>query len=266
MAITTLTLYILISSSIVTLAVFTFVGFLIYRSSKKRTEGILYLIAFYFCIGLGELFLILGMWHDVYISNVNIISGVLETGYTLFYGIGYIVLYIFLNRHILQDNEIVRSLIVIALTLIFGIVSTLIFSEIYYEIENPIFYQTVNMTGPDIPLYLPTLGIAITLFAPVFLIIHVRMIWMLIKMTRIVEDKVEKFGFVVIFGAIVCLILSIISASLFTIPSIYNYPILPTLLHTLRFLFIYFGLWLGYFGWVFPEWLQKKVERFTKEK
>ncbi|MBK5114025.1 MAG: hypothetical protein JJE41_10370 [Candidatus Heimdallarchaeota archaeon] len=88
---------------------------------------------------IAEILITVGQWYYTFVSETNPITGYLELSFAFFYAIGYIFFYFFANRHILEDNDLVKSLTSILLTVIVSFATSLMFSEIVNQKVNPIF-------------------------------------------------------------------------------------------------------------------------------
>ncbi|MBK5114024.1 MAG: hypothetical protein JJE41_10365 [Candidatus Heimdallarchaeota archaeon] len=101
---------------------------------------------------------------------------------------------------------------------------------------------------------------------PIFLFIHLRIIFEIAKIRKSTKDPISKTGFTLIFFTIVCFVLSTIIASGFIIPNVGNHPGVITAMHTLRLLIVIIAVFLGYLGWTLPTWLRKRIQDANSEK
>lgn len=256
---TGLSWYILITATLVTVSLFFFVILLIRKFIIKKTIGIILLMIFYFGLTLGELLNTVGLWYYSFISTSSPVSAYLELTFSLFVALGYIFLYLFMTRHIIRDNDLIKASTSILLATLIGIITTLMLSEVFFDVPEPKFFHELPMIGTNINQYLPSLLAGVLIFIPIFLFIHIRIIIRLFFIRRNVEEKLERWGFTYIIISLASFILSAISASLFTIPGIQLYPWLIIFFHTMRIIFLEIGLIVGYFGWIFPDWLRERI-------
>jgi len=261
LAITGITWYFLISAIVVSVGTIIFVILMIRQCFIKRTQGAIILSLFYLFLAIAEILNTAGLWYSVFISEINKVSAYMELSFPLFYGIGYLFLYNFLVRHIVQDNDLIKSSISIILVLFIGIICSFMFAEVFYDISDPIAYQLIYMDGPDIIQFLPTLFAGIFIFLPIFLLVHIRIIVIIFRIRRVVNTPLEKIGFSFILFSLIFLISSSLVASLFTITGIEEIPGIYALLHSLRTFLLGIGLLFGYFGWIFPTWLKGAIDK-----
>ena len=107
-----------------------FNGILLRLFFKKKTIGTALLLVFHSCITIAEILNTFGLWYFAFVSEESILSKISELAFVLFYAVGYLFLYIFANRHILQDNDIVKGLTTTILSLIVGIIFGIMIGEI----------------------------------------------------------------------------------------------------------------------------------------
>ncbi|MBD3191061.1 MAG: hypothetical protein GF308_10475 [Candidatus Heimdallarchaeota archaeon] len=259
MDITGLTWYFLISAILIVVGTFVFVGILINHFIKKRTIGTALLTISFICIALAELLNGTGLWYYVFGSQTSKVSGYLELNFTTMYSIAFLFLYYFANRHILKDNDIIKSVTSISLAVLTGVISTMLFTQLRDDNINSMYYTTLFMEGPNIMQYTPTMLSGLLLFVPIFLFVLLRIIIRLLLVRGKVDNPIAKSGFSFILYSMVSLVLAIIVASLFTIPGVGNSPVAITIIQTLRLLFNSIAIVFGYFGWILPDWLKRMI-------
>lgn len=266
MAVNGTTWYFLISTLNLSICAIISVILLIRHSIIKKTQGVILLTIFYFLITIGEILNCIGLWLSAFVIDIGKTSAYLELCFPLFYGIGYLFLYFFLSRHMMQDKDVIKAIISIILAVLIGMVFSFMISEVFYDVANPKVYQMIFMDGPELNQYLPSLLGGSLILIPIFLLVHVRTIILAMRFSRAVSDPQEKSGFSFIQAAIYCLILSSLIASLFTITGIEEIWGLYSLLHSLRIFFLFLGLLFGYFGWIYPDWLKNYIKRRIDKK
>lgn len=259
MDITGLTWYFLISAILIVVATLSFVGILINHFIKKRTIGTALLTISFICIALAELLNGSGLWYYVFGSQTSKVSGYLQLNFTTMYSIAFLFLYYFANRHILKDNDIIKSVTSILLGVLTGVISTMLFTQLREGKTDSLYYSTLFMNGVNIKQYTPTTLSGMLLFVPVFIFVLLRIIIRLLMVRSKVDNPIAKSGFSFILYSMVSLVLAIIVASLFTIPGVGNSPVLVTIIQTFRMLFNLTAVVLGYFGWILPDWLKRMI-------
>jgi len=233
--------------------------FLLFRQFlKKKTIGTALLAISFLFIAFGEIATAVGETLYFFKGDSHWV-GYLILFYPFFYSIGYIFFYYFANRHILQDKDFVRVMTTVFLTTIISFTIALMVAEIMFEIPNPRFYQKYILAGVDIALYLPQLIDGIALYLSVFSLIQLRIVFRLIRIRRDVENHVARKGFTYILASVMLNMSSSLIASLYMLPKIHEIAILVGLIHTLRGITATISVILGYFGWILPDWLKRRI-------
>ncbi|MBN1330004.1 MAG: hypothetical protein JXA54_11075 [Candidatus Heimdallarchaeota archaeon] len=264
MEITAYTWYFLISAAIVTFSIMIQALIMFIHYIKQRTLGTLLLTMTYNSIAVGEILNTTGLYYFVFISDTKKHSGYLELCFVLFYGLGYIYLYFFANRHILDDNIFVISQTSVILTALVVSFSVLMIVELSVSPTKLIFYKSFLMEGPNILQYAPTILTGVFIFLPIFLFVHLRIVLGLSKMKRKVDDHIVKKGLDFVLIAIISFFTSSLIASAFIIPNVGNYPILITILQTFRMLALAIGIFFGNLGWIMPKWVINLIKKRTE--
>jgi len=161
----------------------------------------------------------------------------------------------------MDDNDVVKSVTSVTLTAIIVAMSLLMFAELSLDLADPIFYNITLLKGPNIDQYHPSLLTGAAIFLPIFLFVHLRLIINLIKMKRSAEDPITKTGLNFILYTIIGFVSSALIASLFTLPFIGEFPLVITLMHSLRILALAMALISGNIGWAMPKWLVNRIKR-----
>jgi hypothetical protein len=99
----------------------------------------------------------------------------------------------------------------------------------------------------------------IALFTPLVNFMLGRMIMNLSAIHRKISDPVAKRGTIFITYSVIGLTMTVSFLTPFLIPEVNALPFVGILLQILRVLSTFMVLILGYFGWVFPEWLKKRI-------
>ena len=139
------------------------IGALFRSFLKKKTTGTLILFASYLMIGIGAL--IGAIVYTLEIFSTAILSiNILQTIATLLPLVGLLLIYIFSCRHILKDNEIVKSFHLIIISLAIGIILMIYLMGVlnltpqlvdYHlpEGESALWYQIVRTDISNTGLY-----------------------------------------------------------------------------------------------------------------
>ncbi|MBD3193041.1 MAG: hypothetical protein GF308_20560 [Candidatus Heimdallarchaeota archaeon] len=258
MAATTTWIYLinlLIASSVMGI----FVVILFIRFLKKKTVGTMLLTLSYLFLTLGELTVI---GEIIYIATPledKLILGIAQIGFVVFYALGYLFLYFFGNRHILEDNDLLKALTTVFLTLSVGLFSGLMLSEMIHQVAEPLFYTSEFSTILQIDRPAPNTWVSVILFIPIFLLVHVRLIVKTNQIRKAIKNPIIKRGFTYILLSIVGIILSTVVISLEAIAGLTDslYPLF--ILQILRIGLIIGSIALGYLGWIMPKWLKRRI-------
>lgn len=264
MEITAYTWYFLITSLMISLALLVFIAVLIKHYIRTKSPGTILLVFTYSLITFAEISNTIGLWYYVFVSEISLVSGYFELSFAFYYGLAYVFLYFFANRHILEDNDLIKSLTSVGITVLVSVTTALMFMELINHPTNPFYYNEFIMNGPNIIQFTPSLVIGSIIFIPIFTLVHLRIIISLAKLRKSIEDKFTKRGFNFILFAVVSFVAAALVASFFTLPNVGNQPAIITLLHTLRIILMLIGIGLSYIGWTMPNWMKKLLTK-TKE-
>ncbi|NHJ05981.1 MAG: hypothetical protein EAX90_14230 [Candidatus Heimdallarchaeota archaeon] len=258
MAIAGLTIYVLVSGVIMLIAAFTFDGILLRQFIKKRTMGTLLLLITYLLFTFGEMTTIAGNYVFVFFPALEVNFAHFQLLYSGLYGLGFVFMYFFANRHILKDSDATKATISIFISFFVGIASALMTAEILWSDTN-LFYNKTYLVGFEMPQYLPSTLAGILLIVPILIFIQIRIIIRILRIRRGLDNKISKMGFTFILLSVVSLVLATLSSSFFIYEFVTSSPIYNTLFHTLRIIFNTLGFLFGYFGWIMPDWLKKQI-------
>ncbi len=188
----------LVNLIIACLVMISFVIILFIRFFQKKTVGTILLAITFLFLTLGELVLLISFFINYYAPQQKIIFGILQLSYIPFTGIGYIFLYLFANRYIIEDNDLVRSLISILMTAFLGIITGLWYGEMINQVSDPKFYTIVYSQILQIERVNPSIMTSLLLLIPLFLLIHVRIVVKISQIQKELENPVLKRGFLYI--------------------------------------------------------------------
>ena len=270
--ITASTWYFLISISINSLVLLIFCGIVLRQFIIKKTVGTLLLFISYLFILLAEIDNSLTIGTYIFTNINEKYLAVIQLVFPLLYGIGYVFLYFFANRHILQDSDVIKAITSILLSAIVSILTGLMIFDAIMNAPNTLLSNNPILQGPNILQYIPNQIIGLVMFLPIFIFIHIRIIIRLIKIRSTVDSKLAKVGFTYILLSMLFLILSTLTVSFYLYDYVVINPVFVNLAHGLRMIFVTVGSILGYFGWTLPDWLRRRirgkawiVKQITKE-
>jgi hypothetical protein len=266
MALAPLTLYILISGTIMLLIAIVFDAIILRQFIRKRTMGTILLFMSYLFFTLGEASTIMGDYIFTFQFTTENTGGLTQLLYAPFYGIAFIFFYFFANRHILQDSDLVKSSIATFIAFLIGLAYAYSTADvIFFDSANPIFYNKALLAGIPVPgggfmpQFLLSTFIGLGIYLPVLFLIQLRVVVKIFRIRRGLEKRISRAGFTYIFLSVLFLVLGTISSSFFLFDFVQNTPFLNILSHTLRIVFNILGFLFAYFGWVLPDWLKRRI-------
>jgi len=248
-------------------------GALLNNFFRKRTTGTLILFASYALSGLGA---ILGAL--VYTFEITTISkttiGIFQAIVTIVPQIALLIIYIFSCRHILRDNEVVKSLHVMVISGMLGFVTTIFIvgligltpqhpNFLIPEGSSPLWYQLVKTTVAGTELYnIAVSGLSVILVL-IQVYINIRIAVRAFILARRTDKIVRKRGLQMIaWGLIIYLLAGILISLEIGIPwSPDSHG--PTVLWTFRKLLFLISYVVLYLGWIMPDWFRRRIRGKT---
>ncbi|NHJ84502.1 MAG: hypothetical protein FK734_03520 [Asgard group archaeon] len=228
---------------------------------KKRTLGTILLTICFLFVAIAETFTAVGQYFYVFIGE-NIYTGHFEVSFIFCYGIAYVFFYYFSNRHILQDKDFLKATTTIFSTALVSLISAFMFSELLNDVPlaDRIFVNEIILHGPEVIQYLPNQIVGLIVYIPIFALIHIRIIVRLIKIRRDLDNPISKRGFTYILYSVLFMVLSTLIASFYIIGGVNDIGWIVGILHTLRGGTAIVSIIFGYFGWILPDWLKKRIK------
>ncbi|MHA1306273.1 MAG: hypothetical protein ACTSO7_04550 [Candidatus Heimdallarchaeota archaeon] len=261
--------------SFLTLSVSVFLmGALLNNFFRKRTTGTLILFASYALVGLGG---ILGALIYVFeITSINYrLIGIFQAVVTIVPQIALLIIYIFSCRHILRDNEVVKSLHVMTISGLLGFVTTVFLLGIfrltpqYPNFINPdtnvtpAFYRLIRTEIAGTELYnLAVSGLSVILVL-IQVYINVRIIVRAFILARRTDKLVRKRGLQMIAWG---LIIYLLAGILISLEIGVDWPIgsfAPTIFWTFRKILFTASYIILYLGWIMPDWFRRRIRGKT---
>jgi len=257
--INTIEWFYLISSSIIALLSFAFSSTMTAAFFRKRSIGSSFMMVAFGFIAMSETFFSISLWLRAFNAAPLEATGILQSLYINFLCLAIVYFYYFSTRHILRDNELVKSLIIVFTVEIIVVVTTLMFTKVLggsIAFEGAIKF---TLGGTDIEIFAPIWYMLIVLFTPLVNFMLMRMNFNLTAIHRKITDAVAKRGTIYINYSVIALTMSISFLTPFLIPQVNNIAWLAIILQILRLITTAFAMVIGYLGWVFPEWLKKRI-------
>ncbi len=261
----------LISGVLATTFFIVFFGVLIRNYIKKRTVGTGLLLLFFGMFILANILTNAGSWINasmIFGNNSVLVHGFFQIGSIALNLTSFIFFYFFANRHILRDNDIVKSSISILLTLLLGILAGLMFSELVSEfiadgsqgwgLNQDGMIQYVIYSGTNTYQFIPNVVTAL-FFIPIILFIFARVFYRLIIIRKNLKEKVARTGVTLILVAVIFILLERAVTVTFTQEVITSNGVLVVGMNLIRILCNIVIVVLAYLGWILPDWLKKAI-------
>ncbi|MBD3191237.1 MAG: hypothetical protein GF308_11365 [Candidatus Heimdallarchaeota archaeon] len=264
----TLTGYYLIAS-IISAGMNIFLFFmLIFHFLKKRTIGTLVLSSSFLVTAIGEIIFSAVFWYQAIAQNVSYeVSKVVFFIGIFILGLNSYFYYFFVNRHIVRDNDFIKSVVALFFVAILSISLGLAIPEILQNPENPTFFVNVALENTPIQFAVIPLLVFILLLPISSYFAFGRAIYRSIKIQLKSKDPIAKNGFKFTWIASV---LHIIGAAFKIALYIFDFAqqVVPSLfIYTIGTLTTIVALIFYYLGWVMPPWLKRRLREkawFTK--
>ena len=249
----------LISSSVIALLTFSFSSTMTAAFFRKRSIGSSFMMVAFGFIAMSETFFSISLWLRAFNAASLESTGILQALYINLLCLAIVYFYYFSTRHILRDNELVKSLIIVFSVEIIVVVTTLMFTKVLggsVAIEGAVKFA---LGGTDIEIFAPIWYMLIILFSPLVQLMLMRMNFNLTAIHRKITDAVAKRGTIYINYSVIALTMSVSFLTPFLIPQVNNIAWLAIILQILRLISTAFAMVIGYLGWIFPEWLKKRI-------
>ncbi|MBD3191618.1 MAG: hypothetical protein GF308_13305 [Candidatus Heimdallarchaeota archaeon] len=252
--------FILIQGVLMVLASVVFLGIMIQNFITKKTTGTAFLAIFYGMIALTQA---TSVTFNIFaiINPYSLAHGTFLVLYLLVFILSYYFLYFFASRHILQDNDIMRSVVSFIYLGITLPVIGMIGYEIFFPVDNPTFVVETIEPGTNLQQFMPTTLMAAILYLTILVLVQIRII---IRMSTTLiqkktKDELRRKGFKYILIAVVCLFLTLLLTVTFTIEGMP--PAAIILVYILRAIALFAGLFLSYVGWILPNWFKRRIRK-----
>ena len=258
MALSNFVLLMILVSAVVALGSLVLLIIMIWNYFKKKTIGTALLAIFFGTIAVYHVI------HSLMLSYAAQKPFSLE--HKIFYIIyvsllllSYYFLYVFANRHILHDNDVIKSIILIIMLGVNGAVIGIMGYELFSNLASPVFYVIDPKPEWNISHYVPATFITLMLYASCVLFVEIRII---IRLTislikKEAESKIHRKGLQMILIGILALFSSVLLTIIISIPN--TNSIAFSSLFVLRGLLTLLGLFLSYIGWILPNWYIKRI-------
>ena len=223
----------------------------------------LILFSAYFIIGISA---ILGalVYNLQAVGITGRIPGMLQTITTLTPQIGLMLIYIFACRHLLKDNEVMKSLTVMIISFIIGFVFTMYTLGVFglTPQSNPDAWYAISTNNPTLDLENISISMLAILLVPLQLYVNARIYVRAFVLSRRTDKEIRKRGLLLIaWGLVIYMFAGFIISMEIAIP--WESSIIPFIFWIIRkigFLTSYVFLYLG---WIMPDWYRRRIRGKT---
>lgn len=263
MAFSTITWLFLIGTIVLSLTTLWFAYILFRRFLRKKTIGTVYLLMVFGVIALAENINSISLWLSAYRAAPETLTGTFQIFYVSLYCLGLIFLYFFGNRHIIDDNEIIRTLYGVLTGVIVGVITSLNMVELFGAEMPPGFHSLDRgiIGGTNLVEYTPSLFLSLILLIPVALLILFRIAVKLAVVQQRITEPIAKRGTQYIMLSFISIAITLGGAIFFITPALIKIPALTVLGQVIRIVFTTLSMLFGYLGWVMPEWIRRRIRK-----
>lgn len=253
------TIFFLVTSIFVAAAPFIFSLLMNYSFYRKRTVGTLFLLISFGMISASEILNTVSTWIGALNpSSVNTVYW-MQAFFVNLYGLAMIYFYLFSTRHILRDNEVVKSITAVILAEGVAVITTLLIAHLRGGVINFNAVVEFKLVGTDIPVIAPSPIMLIAIYVPLVAIILLRMLISLFTLRRKITDPVAKRGTTFITFSVYGLTFAMIYFILMQIPIINTNTFAMFFLQINKIVALTMMMVFGYLGWTLPDWLKKRI-------
>ncbi len=254
-----MTIFFLTTSVIISIFALIFSSIMTGTFFKKRTMGSIFMMVAFGMIAFGEIFNSVSYWIGGFSPSNTVAIGILQGFYINFISLSIIYFYYFSTRHILRDNELVRSIAAVLFAESTAVITTTMFTIILGGTMK--FPATVEffLAGTNIYIIAPSYILLLALFVPLFVLGLVRMIFSLFILRKDISDPVARRGTLFINFSVISLALNTLLFIFMELPIVHNYPVLVVFIQLFKIVFTFSTLIFGYLGWILPDWLKKRI-------
>ena len=234
---------------------------------RKRTVGSYLLISTFLALIINEITYTISFFLQALTTDPILLRYANAIQYSGIIGLGLSVhwVYYFSNRHLLRDNDIIKSLFTASLNLIIGLMVGIGLYNIIIG-GNPVWYQEIPLAGSVLSLILPSIFPPYGVFTYLIVLLafgtYGRVIIRTLQLRRKAKDIVQKRGLGFVTASLVLLV-SIGFRYLTFYAGIGNTPIGGVIGYILHSMVVVLAVFTGYLGWIMPNWLRRRLRQKT---
>lgn len=230
---------------------------------RKKTTGTLILFTAYFIIGSAAILGALVFNLQALTDNV-IVPRILQTITTMSPQIGLMLIYIFACRHILKDNEVMKSLTIMIASFIVGLVFTVYILGVYgitAPVNTDVWYA-ISTNNPTADLENISVSLLSVLLVIVQVYINARIFIRAFILSRRTDKEIRKRGLLLIaWGLVIYLVGGLVISMEIAVP--WTNPVIPLIFWMIRKVLFLTSYVILYLGWIMPDWFRRRIRGKT---
>ena len=230
---------------------------------RKKTTGTLILFTAYFIIGSAAILGALVFNLQALTDNV-IVPRILQTITTMSPQIGLMLIYIFACRHILKDNEVMKSLTIMIASFIVGLVFTVYILGVFgitAPVNTDVWYA-ISTNNPTADLENISVSLLSVLLVIVQVYINARIFIRAFILSRRTDKEIRKRGLLLIaWGLVIYLVGGLVISMEIAVP--WTNPVIPLIFWMIRKVFFLTSYVILYLGWIMPDWFRRRIRGKT---
>ena len=226
---------------------------------RRKTTGTLMLLIIYLFFAISKITTSLGFTLQITLAPEIISSQYLTAISSALQLAAIAFLYTFSCRHILRDNELVKTATIFFLAAFFGVIlGTMIMDINLFVVEERIITKITQITD-ELSIIALNLALAIPLII-IQTIIYLRISIRSLVLSRLAEDIVRKRGMQLIgWGLVIYFLGGLMGGLIYSIEM--ENEIFPFLFWLIRNFTVIVAYFLMYVGWVMPNWYRKRIRK-----
>ena len=230
---------------------------------RKKTTGTLILFTAYFIIGSAAILGALVFNLQALTDNV-IVPRILQTITTMSPQIGLMLIYIFACRHILKDNEVMKSLTIMIASFIVGLVFTVYILGVFgitAPVNTDVWYA-ISTNNPTADLENISVSLLSILLVTVQVYINARIFIRAFILSRRTDKEIRKRGLLLIaWGLVIYLVGGLVISMEIAVP--WTNPVIPLIFWMIRKVLFLTSYVILYLGWIMPDWFRRRIRGKT---
>lgn len=230
---------------------------------RKKTTGTLILFTAYFIIGSAAILGALVFNLQALTDNV-IVPRILQTITTMSPQIGLMLIYIFACRHILKDNEVMKSLTIMIASFIVGLVFTVYILGVLgitAPVNTDVWYA-ISTNNPTADLENISVSLLSVLLVIVQVYINARIFIRAFILSRRTDKEIRKRGLLLIaWGLVIYLVGGLVISMEIAVP--WTNPVIPLIFWMIRKVLFLTSYVILYLGWIMPDWFRRRIRGKT---